>query len=186
MRTAIPILTLQSLYDIFSLSGGHHCVLPPRSIWPDPNRKTSPWVYPPAHKYFAAHSWFSVPKSKVSVCILKIWTFWYIEWLAWDGRKHPIALKQASGENHSSRETVTHESLNFSEQEVLSQSWQLTPVILALGIQKSEGSQLQTSQSKSSWDPISTNEKLGAMACVCHPSYVGSINRRTVSRLACA
>jgi hypothetical protein len=35
-------------------------------------------------------------------------------------------------------------------------------------------------QAKGPQDPISTNKNLGMMACTCHPSYPGSINRRTV------
>jgi hypothetical protein len=33
-------------------------------------------------------------------------------------------------------------------------------------------------------DPISTNKKVGVVACACHPSYVaGNINRRIVAQV---
>jgi hypothetical protein len=38
---------------------------------------------------------------------------------------------------------------------------------------------LRPAQVKSSQDSMSTNEKLGMVACVCHPSYAGRINTPT-------
>jgi hypothetical protein len=33
-------------------------------------------------------------------------------------------------------------------------------------------------------DPISTNKKLGVVACTCHPSYAGTINRRIMVQIS--
>jgi hypothetical protein len=44
------------------------------------------------------------------------------------------------------------------------------------GDQEHHGS--RSAKAKSSQDPISTNKKLVVVAHDCHPSYMGSINRR--------
>jgi hypothetical protein len=36
----------------------------------------------------------------------------------------------------------------------------------------------EVSQGKSSQDPIPTNKKLDIVACTCHFSYAGNVNRR--------
>jgi hypothetical protein len=56
---------------------------------------------------------------------------------------------------------------------------QLKPVILAT--QKAEIRRILAQdqpRQNSSRDPISINKKLRGMACACHPSYTGIINRR--------
>jgi hypothetical protein len=45
---------------------------------------------------------------------------------------------------------------------------------------------MSTFQGKSAQDPISTNKKLGMEEHTCHPSYVGSLNRRIMVHAVCS
>jgi hypothetical protein len=62
--------------------------------------------------------------------------------------------------------------------------WWLTPVILAskkVEIRRMEvPGQLRQKTVRPLPTPISTIKKLSVVVCICHPSYVGSLNRRMV------
>jgi hypothetical protein len=60
--------------------------------------------------------------------------------------------------------------------------WKLIPTILASWMWRLERLMFETSPGNQllSTPPISTNKKQSMVACVCHLSYMGGINRRIV------